>query len=79
MNVTWWVDRWMGMGIGEIRRNSIEINYPVYQNPPIINMPYYENHVADDLCFLNILENRAMLYYPTKQALPMIDLIQVGI
>jgi hypothetical protein len=79
MNVTWWVDRWMGMGIGKINRNSIEINYPVYQNYPIISMPYYEKDVADNLYFLDIIGNESSLYYPREQALPMIELIQVGV
>lgn len=66
-----WIDRWLEMGIGGLGDSIL----PQYDSD-IISMPY-EVYVRDTLFFCYRCERG--LSYPKEHALPMVELMQVGI
>lgn len=64
----WWIARWLRLGIGYKVRCRYESD--------MIIIPYGDD-IRSVLFFCYLGQGRFM--YPTKQALPMIDLMQVGI
>lgn len=66
-----WIDRWLEMGIGGLGDSIL----PQYDSD-IISMPY-EVYVRDILFFCYRYDRG--LSYPKEQALPMVELMQVGI
>lgn len=77
MSVARWVDRWIGMGIGELYSYCGD-DLDAYRNRPMVSMPRSDAEICDILHFMEFRLYES-LRYPKEHALPMIELMQVGI